>query len=152
MEFGPQDSTLIPLPYRGRRRLKSQGASSRTSSQNVDGSVKGEPITQLCIVNPHQVGVSESLIRWGGGQICPPLVYGYRRVFSLFFLNWDLVLDEKGQNPKAQPSTFKIVGSRAKQKIGSRARKSLISKFCYLKMGDCRLSRAVRIKPRHVER
>ena len=63
-------------------------------------------------INPRQVGVSESSIRWGGGQIWPPLVYGYRRVFSLFFFNWDLVLDEKGQNPKAQPSTFKIEALR----------------------------------------
>ena len=40
VEIGPQSSTLIPLPYRGRRRLKSQATSSRTSSQNVDGRVK----------------------------------------------------------------------------------------------------------------
>ena len=66
--------------------------------------------------NPHQAGVSESLIR-RGGQICPPLVYGYRRVFSLFFLNRDLVLDVKGQNPKAQPSTFKIEALRIFWKI-----------------------------------
>ena len=48
----------------------------------------------------------------GGGQIFPPLVYGYRRVFSLFFSNWDLILDEKDQNLKAQPSTFKIEALR----------------------------------------
>ena len=45
VEIGPQSSTLIPLPYRGRRRLKSQATSSRTSSQNVDGRVKLEPQT-----------------------------------------------------------------------------------------------------------
>ena len=50
VEIGPQSSTLIPLPYRGRRRLKSQAASSRTSSQNVDGRVKWEPLIQLSIV------------------------------------------------------------------------------------------------------
>ena len=48
VEFGPQGSTFIPLPYR--RRLKSQAASSRTSSQNVDGRVKWEPLIQLSIV------------------------------------------------------------------------------------------------------
>ena len=53
--------------------------------------------------------------------------------------------------PKKEPSSFEIVGSRAKQKFGSRARKSLISKFCYLKMGDFRHLRAVRIKQRHLE-
>ena len=47
VEIGPQSSTLNPLPYRGRRRLKSQATSSRTLSQNVDGRVKWEPLTQL---------------------------------------------------------------------------------------------------------
>ena len=68
-------------------------------------------IKQIGVFNPHQAGVSESLIR-RGGQICPPLVYDYRRVFSLFFLNRDHVLDVKGQNPKAQPSTLKIEAQR----------------------------------------
>ena len=30
----------------------------------------------------------------------------------IIFSNWDLVLDVKDQNPKAQPSTFKIVALR----------------------------------------
>ena len=47
VEIGPQSSTLIPLPYRGMRRLKSQATSSRTFSQNIDGRVKWEPPTQL---------------------------------------------------------------------------------------------------------
>ena len=47
----------------------------------------------------------------------PPLLYGYWRVFSLFFLNWNLVLYEKDQNPKAQPSTFKIEALRIFWKI-----------------------------------
>ena len=46
VEIGPQSSTLIPIPYRGRRRLKSQATSSTTSSQNVNGKVKWEPPTQ----------------------------------------------------------------------------------------------------------
>ena len=41
----------------------------------------------------------------GGGQICPPLNYGYGRMFSLFLLARVLNLDVKGQNLKAQPST-----------------------------------------------
>ena len=77
---------------------------------------KAEEPDACSFINPHQAGVSESLIR-RGGQICPPLVYGYRRVFSLFFLNRDLVLDVKGQNPKAQPSTFKIEALRIFWKI-----------------------------------
>ena len=40
--------------------------------------------------------------------ILPPWSYGYRKVFSLFFSNRDFVLDVKDQNPKGQPSTFKI--------------------------------------------
>ena len=69
-------------------------------------------------LNPHQVGVSESLIRrGGGGRFAPPLLYGYRSVFSLFFLNRNLVLDEKDQNPKAQPSPFKIEALRMFWKI-----------------------------------
>ena len=48
----------------------------------------------------------------GGGQICPPWLYGYRRVFSIFFSNMDLVLDVKDQTPKEQPSTFKIQALR----------------------------------------
>ena len=31
VEIGPKGSTLIPLPYRGRRRLKSKATSSRIS-------------------------------------------------------------------------------------------------------------------------
>ena len=46
------------------------------------------------------------------GADLPPLLYGYRRIFSIFFFNRGLVLDVKGQNPKAQPSTLKIVALR----------------------------------------
>ena len=45
------------------------------------------------------------------------LIYDYRKVFSLFFLNRNLVLDEKDQNPKAQPSPFKIEALRIFWKI-----------------------------------
>ena len=47
VEFGAQGTTLIPLLYKGRKISKSQATSSRTSSQDVDGRVKGEPPTQL---------------------------------------------------------------------------------------------------------
>ena len=40
---------------------------------------------------------------------CDMAIGGY---FHYFFLNRDLVLDVKGQNPKAQPSTFKIEALR----------------------------------------
>ena len=39
---------------------------------------------------------------------------GWRRNLDT---DWDLVLDEKDQNPKAQPSTFKIVALRNFWKI-----------------------------------
>ena len=47
-----------------------------------------------------------------GGADLPPLLYGYRRIFSIFFFNRGHVLDVKGQNPKAKPSTLKIVAHR----------------------------------------
>ena len=47
-----------------------------------------------------------------GGQICPPLLYDYLRTFSILFFNRGLVMDVKGQNPKAEPSTIKIVALR----------------------------------------
>ena len=49
---------------------------------------------------------------WGGvgGQICPPsLVVWLSEGIFIIFSNWDLVLDVKDQNPKAQLSIFKIV-------------------------------------------
>ena len=46
----------------------------------------------------------------GGGQICPPsLVVWLSEGIFIIFSNWDLVLDVKDQNPKAQLSIFKIV-------------------------------------------
>ena len=41
----------------------------------------------------------------------PPVIWLSEGIF-IIFLNRDLVLDEKDQNPKAQPSTFKIVALR----------------------------------------
>ena len=38
--------------------------------------------------------------------------YGYPRIFSILFFNRGLVIDEKGQNPKAQPSIIKTVALR----------------------------------------
>ena len=64
------------------------------------------------LINPSISGVLTNRKKEWGGQICPPWLYGYRRVFSLFFSNRDLVFDVKDQNPKAQPSTFKIVALR----------------------------------------
>ena len=52
-----------------------------------------------------------------GVRSAPPWLYGYRRVFSLFFLNRDLFLDVNDQNPKEQPSTFKIEAHRIFWKI-----------------------------------
>ena len=46
----------------------------------------------------------------GGEQICPPsLVVWLSEGIFIIFSNWDLVLDVKDQNPKAQLSIFKIV-------------------------------------------
>ena len=47
---------------------------------------------------------------WGGCEYTP-LLYGYRRIFSIFFYR-GLVLDIKCQNPKEEPSIFKIVVPR----------------------------------------
>ena len=47
-------------------------------------------------------------------------LYGYRRIFSIFFFNRGLVLDVKGQNPKAQPSTLRIVALRIFEKSSSK--------------------------------
>ena len=46
---------------------------------------------------------------WEGGQICPPSYMVFGGYFQYSFFNRGLVLDVKGQNPKAQPSTLKIV-------------------------------------------
>ena len=55
----------------------------------------GGSLTLSGLVTSHQ--------SWaGGGQICPPLNYGYRRMFHYFLLARDFSLDVKGQNIKAQ--------------------------------------------------
>ena len=51
----------------------------------------------------------------GGADLPTPLIW--LSVFSIFFLNRDLVLDVKDQNPKPQPSTLKIEASRIFRKI-----------------------------------
>ena len=45
-----------------------------------------------------------------------PVIWLSEGIF-IIFLNRDLVLDEKDQNPKAQPSTFKIEALRIFWKI-----------------------------------
>ena len=50
---------------------------------------------------------------------------------------------------KRSPLALKLL---PKQNLDPEVENEPISRFCYLKMGDFRLPRAVKIKPRHVER
>ena len=45
----------------------------------------------------------------------------------------------EGLMPQEEPSSFKIVGSRAQQNSDPEVENEPISKFCYLKMGDFQL-------------
>ena len=55
-------------------------------------------------LNPLQVGVFNKP-KGSGGQICPPLLYGHRRIFLLVFLDIYLEWVVKVKNPKPQVST-----------------------------------------------
>ena len=57
----------------------------------------------------------------GGGQICPKM--GFKR---------GLVLDIKGQNPKAEPSTLRIVALREFRKFINFGKNPKNLKFRYL--------------------
>ena len=50
------------------------------------------------------------------------------------------------------PLALKLLVLEPKQNSDPVIKNEPISRFCYLKMGDFRLSKAVKIKPRHVER
>ena len=50
------------------------------------------------------------------------------------------------------PLALKLLVLQPKQNSDPKLENQLISRFCYSKMGDSRLPRAARIKPRHVER
>ena len=67
---------------------------------------------------------------------------------QLFFLNRDLVLDEKDQNPKAQPSTFKIVALRIFWKIDIFCENPKKLKIRYLENRCYIQERSAKIKPR----
>ena len=59
------------------------------------------------LLNPFHIGVFNKPKGLGGGTDLPhspPWLYGYRRVFSLFFSYRDLVLDVKDIIPIVQPS------------------------------------------------
>ena len=62
------------------------------------------------LVNPHQVGVSESLISWGGegGRFAPPLFYGYCRVLLLFFQTGILSWMKRTRIQKHSPLPLKL--------------------------------------------
>ena len=85
-----------------------------------------------------------------GGQICPPLLYDYLRTFSILFFNRGLVMDVKGQNPKAEPSTIKIVALRYYWKIINFGKKPKKLKSRYLEILLFIHKRPVKIKPRHI--
>ena len=78
----------------------------------------------------------------GGGQICPPSYMAIERYF--------LVLDVKGQNPKAQPSTLKIVALRIFWKIINFGKNPKMLEFCYLEIRLFIQKRPAKIKPRQV--
>ena len=67
-----------------------------------------------------------------------------------FFLNRNLVLDEKDQNPKAQPSTFKIEPLRFFKKIYIFGENPKKLKIRYLEIRCFIQKRSTKIKPRHL--
>ena len=77
-------------------------------------------------------------------------IYGYRRIFSIFFFNRGLVLDVKGQNPKAQPSTLKIVALRNFWKIISFGKNPEMLKIRFLEIRLFIQKRPAKIKSRQV--
>ena len=64
--------------------------------------------------------------------------------------NWDLVLDEKDQNPKAQPSTFEIVALRIFWKIDIFCENPKKLKIRYLENRCYIQESSAKIKPRHL--
>ena len=52
----------------------------------------------------------------------------------IIFLNWDLVLAQKDQNPKAQPCTFKIAALGIFWKINIFGENPKKLKICYLEI------------------
>ena len=69
-------------------------------------------------------------------------------MFSIFFFNRGLVLDVKGQNPKAQPFTLKIVALRNFWKIFNFGKNPKKIKNCYLEIRLYIQKRLVKIKPK----
>ena len=86
----------------------------------------------------------------GRGRSDPPLLYGYPRTFLILFFNRGLVMDVKGQNPKAQPSTIKIVAPRNYWKIINFGKNPKKLKILYLEIRLFIHKSPARIKPRHI--
>ena len=69
------------------------------------------------------MGFLTNLKLGGGGRSAPPSYIANGGYFQYSFFNRGLVLRVKGQNPKAQPSTLKIVALREFKK------KSIVAKI-----------------------
>ena len=86
----------------------------------------------------------------GGADLPPPLVIWLSEdIFNILF-NRGLVLDVKGQNPKAQASTLKIVALRIFWKIINSGKNPEMLKIRYLKIRLFIRKSPAKIKPRQV--
>ena len=84
------------------------------------------------------------------GTSAHPCYMAIKRYYHYFFLNKGLALDVKGQNPKAEPSTFKIVALRIFLKIINFGKNPKVLKIRYLEIRLFIQKRAAKIKPRQV--
>ena len=68
-------------------------------------------------VNPHQVGVSESLIRWGGGRSAPHLYMAIGGYFHYFFKTGILSWMKRARIQKHSPLPLKLKPSEFFEKL-----------------------------------
>ena len=88
--------------------------------------------------------------RGRGGQICPPLNYGYRSMFSLFSFSQGSFLGRKGSESKSTAIYLKKYSPESYWKNRHFLQNLKKKKNRYLETGLFVKKNAVKIKPRHI--